>query len=335
MKKKFKKTKRYKQIRNILIVIIILVIIGFVIRLSQNYKRNRNEITNVIIDNIDITEQLEKQILIEQEQIYFSIDDIQNIFDKNLYYGKDEKEIITSSDMHTAYINLETDKMDLNGVEIDLNEEAILVDNTLYLEINGLEKVYNIDVKYNYEMNILIIENLNKEKTKCNVNKNISVRIEPTIFSNTIEKLNKGESVTAIENVENGWTRVITDSGNVGYIKTNNIENEYKVRENMEKDIISYDNYEWKEIQIEEVTEFEDLNIRKIWIETQIEYILINEKDGMCFNLENAKTEDKELLLRVIIEIAPYLREIGKKSAVINNSIIDNQELLKIVDVVI
>lgn len=335
MKKKFKKTKRYKQIRNILIVIIILVIIGFVIRLSQNYKRNRNEITNVIIDNIDITEQLEKQILIEQEQIYFSIDDIQNIFDKNLYYGKDEKEIITSSDMHTAYINLETDKMDLNGVEIDLNEEAILVDNTLYLEINGLEKVYNIDVKYNYEMNILIIENLNKEKTKCNVNKNISVRIEPTIFSNTIEKLNKGESVTAIENVENGWTRVITDSGNVGYIKTNNIENEYKVRENMEKDIISYDNYEWKEIQIEEVTEFEDLNIRKKWIETQIENILINEKDGMCFNLENAKTEDKELLLRVIIEIAPYLREIGKKSAVINNSIIDNQELLKIVDVVI
>ena len=135
--------------------------------------------------------------------------------------------------------------------------------------------------------------------------------------------------------MENGWTRVITDSGNVGYIKTNNIENEYKVRENMEKDIISYDNYEWKEIQIEEVTEFEDLNIRKKWIETQIENILINEKDGMCFNLENAKTEDKELLLRVIIEIAPYLREIGKKSAVINNSIIDNQELLKIVDVVI
>lgn len=230
---RYKEKKKSNLLKKIIIVILFITCVAIVINLAPNYIiDNLKDITKVFINNNNVTLSLEYEMIEENDVFYMSFEDIENFFDGDIYYDEDYNQIITTSETKVAAIKVKEKEMYVNGSKINLYETIIEKDDTYYLPISEMKDVYNIEFEYNEENKIITIDSLNKEQKRGNSSKNSSVKFNKTIFSKTIDKVKKGESVIVIEE-NDGWYKVRTNRGNIGYLK--DIVNIYNVRENMEE----------------------------------------------------------------------------------------------------
>lgn len=237
MKSKGKTKKRKVKSNFLLKLIVVFVFIGMiaiVIHLAPNYIREEaNEKMKVIIDNQDVTEQIKTEIYIDEKEIvYMEIKDIATFFDKDIYYDSQNNQIITTSNENTATVPLEQKEMYINNSKVKIYGLATKKEENVYLPFSEMKIVYHVEINYVEETNTLTIDSLYKEQKRGNASKNISIKYMPTLFSKTVDKVKKGDSMIAIEKLKNGWTKVRTSLGNIGYTK--NITNIYTVREQME-----------------------------------------------------------------------------------------------------
>lgn len=237
-----KKKDEKRMIKNIIRVIFTLIVIVAVLKIAPNYKKDEYEgRINLIINNNNITGNLKKDIIIDdKEVIYLSKQDIANFFDSHIYYDNKENtnekvynQIITTSDTKVGVLKINENKITINGAELEILGSAKEIDGTIYLPFSEMEKVYNIDVVYNKGSNIITVESLNRELIKANANKDISVKFKRSKFSKTVDKINKGDTITVISESK-GWTKVRTSSGYIGYIRQNNLGEKIFLREKLE-----------------------------------------------------------------------------------------------------
>lgn len=221
-------------LRKIIIIAIFIGIIAVIINLAPNYIRK--EITgkiNVIINNNNVTESMKFDVFVDENDIvYMATKDIANFFDEDIFYDNMYDQIITSSDTKIATLKLEEKEMYVNSSKVKIYGTATKKDNNFYLPISEMKDVYNIEIEYIKESNILTIDSLNREQKKANASKDISVKYKPTVVSKTVDKVKKGDSIIVIKELENGWKQVRTSLGKIGYTK--DITNIYTVREEME-----------------------------------------------------------------------------------------------------
>lgn len=232
-----------KMIRNIIIVVVAIIGIIATLKIAPNYKKDEfADVTNLIINNNNITGSLKNKIIIDEKGIiYLSKQDIANFFDKYIYYDNtnvtNEKvynQIITTSDTKVAVLKLNENKVIINGAEIEIAGAAKKIDETIYLPFSEMEKVYNIDIEHIKESDIITVESLDRELIKSNVKKNINIKVKRTSFSRTVDKVSKGESVTVISREDNGWAKVRSELGYIGYVKENKLGENINIREKLE-----------------------------------------------------------------------------------------------------
>ena len=84
-----------------------------------------------------------------------------------------------------------------------------------------------------YKEKILLVDSLTKKLIKADVSKKCSVKYKTTAYSRTVDKIEKASKVIVIEHLENNWTKIRTKNGKIGYIKTNILQNEIHVREDL------------------------------------------------------------------------------------------------------
>ena len=231
-----RKNKEEKQKSNILfkivIIAIFITIVGLIINIAPNYIRNEiKDKINVIINNNDVTKSMKYDIYIEDDVIYMSTKDIANFFDEDIYYDNMYNQIITTSDVKVATLKLQEKEMSVNGSRVKIYGMATKKDGNFYLPFSELNDVYNVEVKYIKESNILTIDSLDRKQEKANVSKDIRVKYKPTVFSKTVDKVKKADSVIVISKLNNGWAKIRTNAGVIGYTK--DITNIYTVREEM------------------------------------------------------------------------------------------------------
>ena len=231
-----RKNKEEKQKSNILfkivIIAIFITIVGLIINIAPNYIRNEiKDKINVIINNNDVTKSMKYDIYIEDDVIYMSTKDIANFFDEDIYYDNMYNQIITTSDVKVATLKLQEKEMNVNGSKVKIYGMATKKDGNFYLPFSELNDVYNVEVKYIKESNILTIDSLDRKQEKANVSKDIRVKYKPTVFSKTVDKVKKADSVIVISKLNNGWAKIRTNAGVIGYTK--DITNIYTVREEM------------------------------------------------------------------------------------------------------
>ena len=83
-------------IKRIVIVGILLALAIFILDTSKYYKNDDIvDKTNVIINNNNVTARLKKDIIIENDEIYMSMQDIRNFFDNYIYEETSQNRIIT------------------------------------------------------------------------------------------------------------------------------------------------------------------------------------------------------------------------------------------------
>lgn len=227
-----------KNIKNIwkkvAIVVGLLVIVGVILLISPNFKKDPNEgKINFIINNNNVTGKLKKDIWINENNIaYASMEDLRNYFDGQIYYDKVNNQIITTSDTKVAVLSLTEKKMVVNGSEVKLVSGAVKQDGTFYLPISEMGKVYNIEVN-NINNKVITLDSLDREMIKADVSKNISVKYNTKLIAKTVDKLKQGSKVVVISE-KDGYSRIRTENGKIGYIKSDKLTNKTTVREKLE-----------------------------------------------------------------------------------------------------
>ena len=221
-------------------IILLLLLIFCAYKLAPNYTKNdsyaKNKI-NLKKNNNNVTKKLKKDLFInEKDVIYMSKEDIKNYFDKYIIYDEENNQIITTYGEKIGVLPIGQNIIKINDSEVEVISGAIKKDDTYYLPISSMAKVYNVDIQYIKNNNILTLDSLEKKLVKADVTKNCTVRYKATLLSKKMDKLKKGDKVICIQNLENAWTKVRTLNGYIGYIKTKNIQNEIYVREDINEE---------------------------------------------------------------------------------------------------
>ena len=222
----------YKKIA--IVVIIILVVLTVFIVISNYIKSQEKNKINLVINNNNITSKLKKEVIIEDDVIYLSKQDIQNFFDKYIYEDENYNQIITTSDKKIATIPFDEKKIEINGAKKKISSTIKNVDDTIYLPISEMNDVYDIEITYIKSSNTITMDSLDREQKKAYAAKNISIKSKATVFSQTLDKVKKGNWIIYISTDEKGWSKVRTAEGKVGYVKEDKLTNFVTVREAME-----------------------------------------------------------------------------------------------------
>ena len=246
MNKKVKKLKEEKinvprLILRIVIVAIILGLMVFAIKIAPNYARDEfADKTNLIINNNNITRNVKSNILIEDNTIYLSTADMQNFFDEYLLVDEENQMIITTSNTKTVMIPFDETTINVNGVQKTIKHSLLNRDGEIYLPLTDLTDIYNIEVNYSAESNIITIDSLNRKFVQALSSKDMSVKYLPTVFSKTVDKVERGDTLVLVQDresggnvVEDNWIKVRTKKGEIGYVKLENITDENTVREDL------------------------------------------------------------------------------------------------------
>ena len=242
-----RKAKREQKVKSkifskLIVVALFLGIVYFIMNVAPNYVNN--EITdraNLVINNNNITKSLKKDVIIENGVIYISMEDIENFFDPYIYYDEKYNQIITTSESQVASIVVGENTMENNGAKISIASTVIERDDTYYIPFSTLKDVYNVEINYIESTNTVTVDSKNRKYAVADSTKDNNVKAYPTVFSRNVNTVEQGGTVTVVQNAEsqneevNGWTEVRTDTGKLGYVKSNTLANEYVYRETMEE----------------------------------------------------------------------------------------------------
>ena len=233
--KNIKDTKRLKR-KNFIFIIIGVILLGIIACVANNYIIvGKNKMTNLVINNRNVTENLKKDILIENGEIYISKQDLGNFFDKYIYEDQETEQVITTYNKKIAEIGFDKNVVTINGVEKTTYAHAIKKDDTVYLPISELKDVYDIEINNIESTKVLVIDSLSKEQKKAVLNSNQSVKSSKKFIAKTVDRVKKGECVIVISN-ENGYAKIRTEEGKIGYVKSNKLANEVVARQDMEEE---------------------------------------------------------------------------------------------------
>ena len=233
-------SKNGKIIKRMLILLAILFIIVFILIKAEDFiKEQTSDKISLVINNTNVTERLKKEPKIEDGVIYISMEDMKNFFDKYIYLEDEIGEIVTTYDDKIASIGFDSNKLTLNGSTKKISAHAIKDNDTTYLPISEMKDVYDIEIENITESKVIIIDSLDREQMKAQTKSDISVKSKKEGFSRTVAKIEKGESVIVVKNndeiSEKGWTKIRTQKGKVGYVKTSKLEDITTTREAKEK----------------------------------------------------------------------------------------------------
>ncbi len=229
--------KKKKKIIKRFIIIVAIIILAIIAYIANDFIiLDKNEKTNLVINNNNITSNLKNDILIENDIIYLSKQDIANFFDKYIYEEKENNKIITTYDKKIASIGFEGNTININGSDKKIYANAKKVDDTIYLPISEMKDVYGIEIQNIKESKVITIDSTSKEQKKAMVSSDSAIKATTKFIAKTIDRVKKGSYVVVVSKTDDGWTKIRTENGKVGFIKSKNLVNEVTIRENMQEE---------------------------------------------------------------------------------------------------
>lgn len=214
----------------ILLLIILVLAIAFFTALNT-VKKGNTEKTRVVINNRNVT--LKNEAYIDGDIVYLSKQDIKNFFDKYIY-EEGTNQIITTYGEKIAEIGYDSNIVTINGLQQQIDAPLKKFEKNTYIPISELKEVYDIEIEYNEGENIVTIDSLSRSKRIATAKKNINIKNQPKDLCRTIDKVRKGESLIYALETKDGWSKVRTEKGIVGYVKTSKLQDITYIRKDIE-----------------------------------------------------------------------------------------------------
>lgn len=280
MKKDVKKLNKRRCVITLIVVIIAIIII-----ISITGKKDKYENLTILLNN-EFIELSNEPIIDENENIYFSKTDIQNIFDDTIYYNEAEKELITTYNTHIALLKVDEKYALINDENIELEGTLQEKDKNIYVPIKDIQEVYDIEISYSPKTNRIIIDSTLNKKIEASIIKRTKLKARKGLFATKTENLIVGDKVTILEE-DGNYKKVKTLNGNIGYIKTKKLSPETTIREATvytNQEIKVYSNYS----NISGV--YENLTVDEKYINCVIPTFFYVEKDSKVLDKTTSTT---------------------------------------------
>jgi spore germination protein YaaH len=212
------------KMKRIFTIIIFLIVIGMIFIVAPNYLigdvYEKNEI-RVILDDKEITKELPEKAIIKEGKIMLSRATVDKYFDKYLYLDEKYNTLITTSDKMVSKLTIGENKIQINNDIKDITVPAQLIDELIYIPIEELQEVYNIQVEFNEKV---IITSNQKAKSKIYIGNNLKQYKLKTPISRVTGNINANEFFYYYgEDYKTKWIYVRNSRGDLGYIDTNKI----------------------------------------------------------------------------------------------------------------
>lgn len=229
------KNKKKKAIILTIIMIIIIIIVALITFFNIIINDPNKGKIQIVINNNNITSKLKNMAYInEKDVVYMSIGDVKVFLDNYIYNDQENEQIITTYGEKIGVLSLKEKIIIVNDTKLDILSGAENKEGQIYIPLSLMSNVYNMEMKYNKDKKVLIMDSLDRELIKQDCVKNSNVRYKNTIFSRTVDKIKKGDKIVLIEK-KNGWSKIRTPNGKVGYVKSGRLQNEVYVRHKLEK----------------------------------------------------------------------------------------------------
>lgn len=299
-KSKIREIHYNKIVTAIAFVIVLIFLAKFALQ-NKNINKPYDK-TQIILNNENITQNLEESIIVQNEKIYMSFNDIKKFLDSNIYLENDTNTIITTAAKKLATATIGEDSIFINNSPLSVKSPVIQENDKIYLQISALENVYNYELKYIKNSNIVTIDSLNKKKVKAYAKKNFNVKDG----KNVVDKVKKGNWVIYI-NGNDGMAKVRTQNGYMGEVKLNLLDNFVTEREDFEENgkAFNKDEAEKFDITSKDISTYKK---RKEVIDFILQETIKNDKIFVEITYSKDKNFEYE---RFKIEALPILRECG------------------------
>jgi spore germination protein YaaH len=212
------------KMKRIFTIIIFLIVIGMIFIVAPNYLigdvYEKNEI-RVILDDKEITKELPEKAIIKEGKIMLSRATVDKYFDKYLYLDEKYNTLITTSDKMVSKLTIGENKIQINNDIKDITVPAQLIDELIYIPIEELQEVYDIQVEFNEKV---IITSNQKAKSKIYIGNNLKQYKLKTPISRVTGNINANEFFYYYgEDYKTKWIYVRNSRGDLGYIDTDKI----------------------------------------------------------------------------------------------------------------
>ena len=160
---KRKKFDKFAKRRLILLIVIILIVALFIIlnvkKDSNNYENYRLIIGGEYID-------LKHDIYVDSlDNIYLSKQDMQDLYDNNIYYDSVENMLITTFNKHIAKLELDNKVIEINGSKIESNATLIKLGEEIYLPFSEMGIVYDFEYYYSKDSKTVVVDSISEENS--------------------------------------------------------------------------------------------------------------------------------------------------------------------------
>lgn len=228
-----KNKKKNLAIIGIIAVLIILLPIIFLNIVKRDDNKGK---TQIIINNNNVTSKLKNEAYInEKDVVYMSMTDIKNYLDNYIYKDSENNQIITTYGEKIGVLGLTENTININNTKLNILSGPENKNGETYLPISLMSNVYNMEMTIIKDKKILVMDSLDRELIKMDASKNLKVKGKKTIFSRPVDKIKKGEKVIVVEE-KDGWSKIRTTKGKIGYVKTSGLQNKVYVRNKLEKE---------------------------------------------------------------------------------------------------
>ena len=222
--------------KRLIITFLFLFISLYIFYIAPNYQVNtfydKDEIRLVINDK-EVTKDIPEEVKMVDGKIMLSKDTIDIYSDKWLYYDEKYETYITTSDIHVAKMKINSNIMEIDGVEKNINVPVQLIDNIVYIPIEELTEVYNIEIENNSK---IIITTPRAESATITAQDEIILKGLKKNLSRKIAKVEIGEELDIYRySKDKDWVWTRTSKGELGYVNQKDLTR-YNIEEYIDKE---------------------------------------------------------------------------------------------------
>ena len=213
--------KRINPVVVVCILIAIVAVLGFVttLILRQIPTRKKMDLTEYYGQTGDSeavlivgTQILEQRAVMSGDQPYLPIDVVNTYLNQRYYWDEEGQQILYATPSELVY----------TPASAEAGGEVWLKDGTAYLSLDFIKRYTDMDTYVYQQPNRVAIQKDFSGVNDVTVKKDTYVRYRGGIKSEVLTKVNKGDTLILMEELEN-WDQVATWDGYIGYIEKKSI----------------------------------------------------------------------------------------------------------------
>ncbi len=215
------------------IAALVLIVAASVVFLVQKYMPSgkmmdlteyfgslaENEVAVVLQDEL-----ADQRAILDDGELYLNYEMVRDDLNSRFYWDEENQQILFTTALETYEIPLDSAEYTVDGKKQQYDHKIIIQNQgAMYMAIDFVQLYTNLDYTLDTETSHVLIRYRWGTQTTASVKKSAAVRYQGGIKSPILTKLEAGDTVTVLEQLDD-WDRVVTADGYIGYIRTKRLE---------------------------------------------------------------------------------------------------------------